>query len=295
MAVLLQAGAALAAEAAARRALCLARRGAALLTVPGLEAMVRHHAVLYRDLADPVAPSSAARRRPSWRGSGPMSLAPARPRIRSAHVGRALFRLMADSQALVAEDTLRLVDLSGARHLMDVGGGTGRSWRAAVTAHPACAHAVRPARRGGRRPRRRGAGARASRDRARQFPRRSPAAGADTISLCGCFMTMPTPRFRALLAAVRGPAARRAAHRVRADVGRRPARSGDTDVYFALLHAGDAHRSHPVCRARSALLLCGGLCAHRALPGPRPYITCRDGSGPVGKLPLIDRPGVNLN
>lgn len=33
----------------------LAVRGAAFLAVPGLEAMVGHHHVLYRDLADPVA------------------------------------------------------------------------------------------------------------------------------------------------------------------------------------------------------------------------------------------------
>jgi demethylspheroidene O-methyltransferase len=44
--------------------------------------------------------------------------------------------LMADSQALVAEDTLRLCDLSGVRHLMDVGGGTGAFLAALGRAHP---------------------------------------------------------------------------------------------------------------------------------------------------------------
>ena len=43
---------------------------------------------------------------------------------------------MSDSQTLVAEDTLRLVDLSGTRHLMDVGGGTGAFLKAVAAAHP---------------------------------------------------------------------------------------------------------------------------------------------------------------
>ena len=33
----------------------LTRRGAALLGVPGLEAMILHHRAFYRDLEDPVA------------------------------------------------------------------------------------------------------------------------------------------------------------------------------------------------------------------------------------------------
>jgi demethylspheroidene O-methyltransferase len=44
--------------------------------------------------------------------------------------------LMADSQALVAEDTLRLVDFRGVGTLMDVGGGTGAFLEAVGHAHP---------------------------------------------------------------------------------------------------------------------------------------------------------------
>jgi demethylspheroidene O-methyltransferase len=58
---------------------------------------------------------------------------------------------MADSQAPGGRDTLRLVDLSGVRHLMDVGGGTGAFLRAVHAVIPRCADAVRPARRAGRR------------------------------------------------------------------------------------------------------------------------------------------------
>ena len=44
--------------------------------------------------------------------------------------------LMAESQVLVAEDTLRLVDLSGVNRLLDVGGGTGAFLAAVGAAHP---------------------------------------------------------------------------------------------------------------------------------------------------------------
>ena len=43
---------------------------------------------------------------------------------------------MAESQALVAEDTLDAVSLGATRHLMDVGGGTGAFLEAALARHP---------------------------------------------------------------------------------------------------------------------------------------------------------------
>jgi demethylspheroidene O-methyltransferase len=46
---------------------------------------------------------------------------------------------MAETQRLVAEEVLRLVDLSGVRRLMDVGGGTGAFLAAAGRAYPALA------------------------------------------------------------------------------------------------------------------------------------------------------------
>jgi demethylspheroidene O-methyltransferase len=100
----------------------LSVRGAAFLTVPGLEAMVRHHPVLYRDLADPVAflrgetSPELARFWPYVFGAGGAT----DPTVTALYSG-----LMADSQGLVAEDTLQLVDLSGVMRLLDVGGGTG--------------------------------------------------------------------------------------------------------------------------------------------------------------------------
>ncbi len=95
-------------------------RGAILTGVPGLREMIRHHDVLYRDLADPVA---------FLRGETDPELARFWPYVFGGGAGaeeaRRYSRLMADSQTLVAEETLAQVDLSGIRRLMDVGGGTG--------------------------------------------------------------------------------------------------------------------------------------------------------------------------
>lgn len=134
MAVLLNAGAAIGLLAKRRDdTWTLTRRGAALATVPGLSGMIRHHAVLYRDLADPVA---------FFRGETDTELAAFWPYVfgaGAAHDPETAARysaLMADSQTLVAEDTLAAIDLSGARHLMDVGGGTGAFLSAVGRAAP---------------------------------------------------------------------------------------------------------------------------------------------------------------
>lgn len=133
MAVLLQAGAALKLLRQKRGSWHLTPRGGAFLTVPGLEAMVRHHDVLYRDLADPVA---------FFRGQTQPELAGFWPYVfgagAAADPGLAdrYSRLMADSQALVAADTLRLADFRGVTHLMDVGGGTGAFLAAVAVVHP---------------------------------------------------------------------------------------------------------------------------------------------------------------
>jgi demethylspheroidene O-methyltransferase len=133
MAVLCQAGAALKLMRQKRGLWQLTSRGAAFLTVPGLEAMVRHHPVLYRDLVDPAA---------FFRGETKTELAGFWPYVFGAggaadpSLAARYSTLMADSQALVAEDTLRLVNLRGVSHLMDVGGGTGAFLSAVGVAYP---------------------------------------------------------------------------------------------------------------------------------------------------------------
>lgn len=100
----------------------LARKGAAILGVPGLTDMIRHNAAFYKDMADPIA---------ILRGEGNTHLAQFWPYVlgQDSDVTRddaqRYSDLMAKSQVLVAEDTLRAVSLRGVDTVMDVGGGSG--------------------------------------------------------------------------------------------------------------------------------------------------------------------------
>jgi demethylspheroidene O-methyltransferase len=134
LAVLLQAGAALGLLRQRRGFWHLTPRGGAFLAVPGLEAMVSHHAVLYRDLGDPAA-FFRGETTPELAGFWPYVLGPMAQG--DAAQSARYSALMQDSQALVAADTLRLVDLSDRHHLMDVGGGTGAFLQAVALRYPA--------------------------------------------------------------------------------------------------------------------------------------------------------------
>ncbi|MEM9785143.1 MAG: methyltransferase [Pseudomonadota bacterium] len=111
----------------------LTTRGAALAGVPGLAGMISHHDVLYLDLADPVA---------FFRGEVETELAEFWPYVFGAggatdpDVTATYSKLMADSQVLVAEDTLSAVSLSGVNRIMDVGGGSGTFLQAVGSAYP---------------------------------------------------------------------------------------------------------------------------------------------------------------
>ncbi|WP_108838736.1 methyltransferase [Tateyamaria sp. Alg231-49] len=109
----------------------LARRGAALVGVPGLADMIKHHDILYRDLADSVA---------FFRGETKTELADFWPYVfggeMDADVAKTYSDLMAQSQELVAEDTLRALDFSKATTLLDVGGGSGAFLEKVGRAYP---------------------------------------------------------------------------------------------------------------------------------------------------------------
>jgi len=111
----------------------LGRLGAALPGVPGLAQMIRHHDVLYRDLSDPVA---------FFRDGAETELAGFWPYVFGAtgqidpETAAIYSDLMAQSQTLVAEETLRHLSLSGIETLLDIGGGTGAFLTAVGQAHP---------------------------------------------------------------------------------------------------------------------------------------------------------------
>ncbi len=100
----------------------LGRLGAAALGVPGLADMIRHHKVFYRDLADPVALLQGSQ---TTELSRYWTYVPGSETAGESEAAAEYSHLMATSQALVAEETLDAVSLTGAKALMDVGGGTG--------------------------------------------------------------------------------------------------------------------------------------------------------------------------
>ena len=111
----------------------LARKGAAIVGVPGLEDMIRHHAAFYRDLNDPVA---------LLRGDVDTELAQFWPYVfgagnaTDAETSNRYSDLMARSQEIVAADTLQTVALSQTKTLLDVGGGYGVFAEAAALKTP---------------------------------------------------------------------------------------------------------------------------------------------------------------
>lgn len=133
MAVLLRAGVSMGLLKISNGGFKLSRKGAALVGVPGLREMILHHHVLYADLSDPVA---------FFRGDVDTQLAGFWPYVFGADGGgdadkAAIYSdLMAQSQLMVAQDTLGAVSLKGVGTLMDIGGGTGAFLRTALETQP---------------------------------------------------------------------------------------------------------------------------------------------------------------
>lgn len=113
----------------------LADLGAALVGNPSVAAMIEHHAMLYADLADPVAllrgETGTTRLREYWLYADHARLGQAQDGAVAAYSG-----LMSASQALIAQDVLDAVPLGGHACLMDVGGGEGAFVEAAARRHP---------------------------------------------------------------------------------------------------------------------------------------------------------------
>lgn len=110
----------------------IARKGAAILGVPGLEDMIRHNRAFYADMAEPEK---------LLRGEGPTQLEQFWPYVfggkegMSSEAAERYSDLMARSQVLVAADTLSLVSFKGIECLLDVGGGSGAFLSAALQKH----------------------------------------------------------------------------------------------------------------------------------------------------------------
>jgi len=124
------------AEEPARDEWMLGEQGAVFASNPGVQAMIRHHRLLYADLADPLALLRADRREPTdlsrfWTYAGALHGASERG------TGTAEYsELMAASQHFVADEVLASVPFRDVERLLDVGGGHGAFLRHIGAAWP---------------------------------------------------------------------------------------------------------------------------------------------------------------
>ncbi len=113
----------------------LGQMGAALAANPGALAMIRHHRLLYTDLADPVALLRRGRGGGALAGFWPY----AEGHADAGEAANPYSALMAASQPMVAEQVLDAHDFGRHRRLLDIGGGHGAFLAAVAARHPALA------------------------------------------------------------------------------------------------------------------------------------------------------------
>ncbi|MCP1675837.1 demethylspheroidene O-methyltransferase [Natronocella acetinitrilica] len=101
----------------------LGNQGAVLSSMPGVAAMIEHHALLYRDMEDPVA-LLRKDRGDSLGSYWPYAGAQDPAQLTTEQVAP-YSRLMSLSQELVSTEVLEVFSLRRFRRLMDVGGGDG--------------------------------------------------------------------------------------------------------------------------------------------------------------------------
>lgn len=113
----------------------LGELGAALMGEPGLVAMVEHHALLYGDLADPVALLKADRTDTAISRYWAYAKSASPQALSEGEVG-SYSSLMSVSQSFIASEVLAAYDMRRHRHLLDIGGGEGTFCLAAAEAAP---------------------------------------------------------------------------------------------------------------------------------------------------------------
>ncbi|MBY0343045.1 MAG: methyltransferase [Sphingomonadales bacterium] len=114
----------------------LGEQGAVFASNPGVQAMVRHHRLLYADLADPLALLRADRKEPTalsrfWTYAGALQGVTERGEDTAEYS-----QLMAASQHFVADEVLASMTFRDVDRLLDVGGGHGAFLRQIGTAWP---------------------------------------------------------------------------------------------------------------------------------------------------------------
>ena len=222
--------------------------GAALAGAPGVVEMVRHHALFYRDLADPVA---------LLRGTAETELSRfwgyvggTTTHAMTAAEAAPYSALMAASQAMVAEETLAAVRLEGVEHLLDIGGGEGVFLCAALAANPHLRGTLfdlpAVAARGQGRLADAGLGGRAAAVGGSFLDDALPA-GSDAVSLVRVLYDHDDPTVTELLAAVHAalPSGGRLLVSEPMSGGARPTRAGDAYFGFYTLAMGTGRPRSP--------------------------------------------------
>jgi len=109
--------------------------GAALLDNPAVQGMVRHHALFYRDLVDPIAllrgeTSSSLKQYWAYSGTQPNSHGPQAPEVASYS------ELMSASQPFVVDQVLDAYPFHQHQVVLDIGGGEGTFIRSVMALNP---------------------------------------------------------------------------------------------------------------------------------------------------------------
>jgi demethylspheroidene O-methyltransferase len=110
----------------------LGQQGAVIRADRGVQAMIRHHRLLYADLADPLALLKQDRAQPTALSAFWTYV---RENAASDRTVTPYSELMAISQAMVSREVLGAYDFGRHHAVLDVGGGHGTFARALATAH----------------------------------------------------------------------------------------------------------------------------------------------------------------
>jgi demethylspheroidene O-methyltransferase len=116
----------------------LGEQGAALSANPGAMAMIRHHRLLYQDLADPLALLGRGRRKETMLSA--FWTYASRQQENDGH--QSYSALMAATQPMVAQQIIDAYDFSRHRKMLDIGGGTGAFVRAVASVAPRLAFGI---------------------------------------------------------------------------------------------------------------------------------------------------------
>ena len=113
----------------------LGPHGAVIAGNPGIIKMIEHHAMLYADLADPVALLRGERKDAALYGYWAYATSSSANDLSDARISD-YTALMAASQTLIAEEILASYPIAAHRCLLDVGGGDGTFVRAVAAKIP---------------------------------------------------------------------------------------------------------------------------------------------------------------